>query len=165
MSFIIRDAREDDLPAFLAIYNAEVEGSTATMDLSPVTAEERRAWFFAHGTQSRPLLAAECDGETVGYASLSDFRPKAGYRPTAELSVYVARPFRGQGIGRALMTELLRRAKEEPSLHTVVSVITGENEGSMKLHESLGFRQVGRIPEAGYKMGRYIDMLFYEIRV
>ena len=161
----IRKAKLSDLEDLLDIYNYEVLGGVATLDIAPKTYEERKVWFFEHNTENRPLLVYEEEGRAVAYASLSEYRQKEAYKSTAELSVYVHHDFSGRGIATALLCEILEYAKRNDDIHTLVSVITGENEASKKLHEKFGFRFCGTVKEAAYKFGRYIDIDHYSLRV
>ena len=161
----IRTAIQSDLPALLDIYNYEVVNGTATLDLQPRTMEERQIWFDEHNTDNHPLIVAEIDGNAVGYATLSPYRTKEAYRSTVELSIYVHRDHRKQGIASALMEEILRMAREDERTHTVVSVITSGNEASTNLHKKFGFEWGGRIPEVGLKMGKYLAIDNYYLTV
>lgn len=103
----IRPAVQEDVREMMEIFNYEVRNSTASFAITEQSYEERLAWFRSHGGERHPLIAAEQDGRVAGYACLSDYRPYEAYKGTAELSVYVSRDFRRQGIGEALMRELL----------------------------------------------------------
>lgn len=155
---IIRKAEQRDLKELLDIYNYEVENGVATLDLKPKTAEQWQKWIDEHNVGNHPLIVAELDGKCAGYASLSGYREKEAYKSTVELSVYIAPDSRRQGIATALMEEILRLAKENEGIHTVVSVITSGNEASRKLHERFGFEFCGTIREVGEKFGRYLDI-------
>ena len=161
----IRYAEARDLQELLEIYNYEVINGVATFDLQPKTLEERRVWFEEHNMDHHPLIVAEVDGRVAGYASLSSYRPKEAYASTVELSVYVGEGYRRQGIAGALMKEILEQARADIRTHMVVSVITGENEVSMKLHEKFGFSFCGRVHQVGFKHGRYLDIVTYELLV
>ena len=162
---IIRKAQEKDILPLLDIYNYEVLNSTSTFDLNPKSEEQWRQWFFAHNTGNHPLIVAEIEGEVAGYASLSTYREKEAYKSTVELSVYVAVPFRRRGVATALMEEIIRMARDDSTIHTVVSVITGENAESKKLHDKMGFTFCGTIHEVGEKFGRYLSISNYELQV
>lgn len=162
---IIRKAQEKDILSLLSIYNYEVVNSTSTFDLNPKTEAQWREWFFAHNKGNHPLIVAEIDGVVAGYASLSTYREKEAYKSTVELSVYVAVPFRRKGVATALMEEIIIIAKNDSTIHTVVSVITGENEESKKLHDKMGFNFCGTIREVGEKFGRYLSISNYELQV
>ncbi len=159
----IRAAKREDLPALLEIYNAEVLQGTATFDLETKTPEQWEQWFEAHQGAGRLLLTAEMDGCAVGYATLSQYRDRKAYDSTAEVSVYVAANCRRQGVATALMEQLLSCAQAEPQLHLhlLVSVITGENEKSCRLHEKFGFVHSGTLPEVGRKFDRWLSVETY----
>lgn len=161
----IRRAEEIDLPELLAIYNYEVINGVATFDMRPKTLEERKRWFEEHNVGNHPLIVAEVDGRVAGYASLSPYRPKEAYASTVELSIYIGEGYRGQGVATTLMGEILEMAKEDENTHLVVSVITGENEASVKLHEKYGFTYCGTVHQVGFKHGRYLDIVTYELFV
>lgn len=162
---IIRTAEHRDIEALLDIYNYEVENTTATFDLNKKTIEQWTQWFECHNVGNHPLIVAEVDSVVAGYASLSTYREKEAYKSTVELSVYVRADFRRRGIATALMEEILRLAKEDAVTHTVVSVITSENEESQKLHEKFGFTHCGTIHEVGVKFGRYLSITNFELQV
>ena len=153
---IIRKARQEDLPSLLAIYNYEIEHGTATFDLNPKTLEERQKWFDLHSGGKYLLLTAEEDGRAVGYASLSPYREWEAYAQTVELSIYVDAAHRRKGIGDQLMQAIL---------DTVVSVITGDNEKSIRMHEKYGFKDCGRLKKVGMKFGRRLDVVNLQLFV
>ena len=158
----IRRARREDLKELLDIYNYEVLNGVATFDLNPKTMEEWEVWYNAHNVDNHPLIVAVRDGHVAGYASLSSYREKEAYRSTVELSVYVSPDYRRQGVAAALMEEILKLAKEDVSIHMVVSVITSGNEASKKLHKRFGFSFCGTIHDMGFKMGEYRSIDNYE---
>ncbi|MEY8356629.1 N-acetyltransferase family protein [Lachnospiraceae bacterium 54-53] len=162
---IIRIAEEKDLPALLDIYNYEVEHGLSTFDLNPKTMEERLAWYRAHNVGNHPLIVAEEDGKAVGYASLSSYRPKEAYAATVELSIYIDRDYRRRGIAGKLAVAILETAREREDIHTVISVITGGNEASIRLHELLGFVHCGTIREVGAKFGKMLDIENFQMMV
>lgn len=161
----IRKAVPADIPYLLEIYNFEVENGTATLDIDKKTLPEWEGWYYDHGTDNHPLIVCEVEGRVAGYATLSSYRHKQAYSSTVELSVYVSPDFRRRGVGEALTREIISMARENPSLHTVVSVITSGNEASVRLHEKLGFTYCGTIKEVGMKHGRYVDIDNYSLFV
>ena len=158
----IRTGRPEDAADLLEIMNYEITHNTATFDLQEKTPEEWQRWMERHGRDNHPLLVAEEDGRAVGYASLSPYREKEAYRTTVELSIYVHPDYRRRGIARVLMEAILAAAKQDPAIHTVVSVITGENAASIRLHEQMGFRCSGTLHAVGQKFGRWLDIVNYE---
>ena len=164
-SWSIRKAERKDLAALLNIYNYEVEHGVATFDLNPKSMEEWEAWFAHYNVDNHPLIVLEEAGVVAGYASLSPYREKEAYISTVELSVYVAPEHRDKGVAGALMKAILKLAREDETIHTVVSVITGGNAPSIRLHEKFGFAFGGTIREVGWKMGRYLDIDNYYLMV
>ncbi len=161
----IRVAQEQDLPSLLDIYNYEVLNGTATFDLEPKTLEERKVWFDAHNVGNHPLWVAEEEGRVIGYVSLSPYREKEAYAATVELSIYIDPGYRCRGVARRLMTEILAWARACEDIHTVVSVITGGNEASIRLHREFGFEDCGTLREVGEKFGRKLDIVNLQLMV
>lgn len=160
---VIRQAQEKDIPELTEIYNYEILNTTATFDMKPKTLEERRQWFLEHNIGNHPLFVAEEEGHVAGYASFSTYRSLEAYHETVELSVYVDRKFRRRGTARRLLEYILEWGRQREDIHMVISVITGENEVSLHLHEEFGFTCVGTIRQAGKKFGRYLDIVNYQL--
>ncbi len=161
----VRAAVQEDLSAIAAIYNDEVKNGTATFDIRPKPLSEWEFWFSRHNKNNHPLIVIEPGGKVAGYASLSPYRDKEAYAETTELSVYIAKDFRRKGFASALLSELIRQAKNDPRTHLIVSVITGGNEASIRLHEKFGFTFCGTIHEAGKKFGKFLSIDNYELIV
>lgn len=162
----IRKAEPRDLEPVLAIYNDEVVNGISNLDLHPKSLEQGREWFLRYNVENHPLLVAEAeDGHIAGYASLGRFREKEAYCSTVELSVYVARADRKHGVVTQLLREILEEARRDPNTHLVVSVITSVNRASIELHKKFGFVFCGRFHEVGTKMGHYVDIDNYELKV
>ena len=162
---IIRSIAKDDVFACLSIYNYEVEYGVATLDLEPRTLEEWREWYNAHSDEHHPIIVGTIDDVVVGYASLSPYRLKDAFKSTVELSIYIHKDYRGQGVATQLMERILEMAKEDTMLHNVVSVITAGNEESTKLPNRFGFIYCGLTPEVGFKHGKYQDTETYALLV
>ncbi len=162
---MIRIAERKDILALLEIYNYEVRNGVATLDINEKNSEQWTEWFNKHNIKNHPLIVMEEEGKIKGYASLSSYREKEAYASTVELSIYVHPDFRGQGVGAALMKEILEMAKNDCTIHTVVSVITSGNAVSEKLHDKFGFTFCGKIKEAGIKHGKFVDISNYQLIV
>ena len=143
----VRDARREDLPAILAIYNAAVPLRTATADLVPQEMPAREAWWEQRDHARRPVLVGEAHGRTVAWGAFTDFKPRAGYAPTAEVSVYVDPAFTGRGAGRAMLDALMARAGA-CGIDRVLALCFAHNEASLRLFRSRGFEAWGRLPDA-----------------
>jgi len=161
---IIRDATEADLPAILEIYNDAVANTTAIWNDTQVDLANRRAWFEARGARNFPVLVADMDGEVAGYVSYGDWRAFDGFRHTVEHSVYVHPDHRGAGLGRDMMRALIRVAGER-GVHVMIACVEAGNAASIRLHESLGFRNVGTFSEVGTKFGRWLDLTCLELKL
>lgn len=105
----VRDATAEDAAAIARIYNQGIEERQATLETQPRTPEERAAWLAAREAR-RPALVALVAGEVAGWASLNAFNPRAVYDHVADISVYVAREWRGRGVGSRLLKGLEERA-------------------------------------------------------
>ncbi|MHA7774920.1 GNAT family N-acetyltransferase [Roseibium sp. M-1] len=155
----IRNAEPGDIPALLAIYNQAVRETTAAWTNIEETLDDRLTWYEGRIRDGLPVLVALSDaGDVQGFASFGPFRPREGYRLTAEHSVYVDPGVHGRGIGALLLSELIGIAKVS-GLHLLVGVVDGENAASIALHRKLGFEVTGRLPEAGTKFGRWLDLV------
>lgn len=159
----IRPARPDDAEALRAIYNQAVETTTATLDTAGRTPQQQAAWMDAHNGDPYPALIAEMeDGSVVGYATLSPYNPKPGYRRTAENSVYVHQERRGLGIGQALLAALIADARARGFL-TLIALISADNEVSLRLHRKYGFGDVGVLRRVGRKFDRDVDVALLQL--
>ena len=144
-NMIIRDAVEADLPAIVEIYNATVPTRMVTAELEPTTVEARLPWFREHSPGQHPLWVAESEGRVIGWLDFKKFLPRAAYRRTAEISLYIDEKFRRRGMGQRLLEQAIARA---PSLGVtaLVGLIFGHNEPSLKLFQLLGFERWGFFP-------------------
>jgi phosphinothricin acetyltransferase len=154
----VRLATAGDAEAIREIYNAEVSGSTVTFDLVPRTLEEQRAWLADHAGAHPAIVAVDDGGAVVGFASLSPYKERPAYATSVENSVFVHRDHRGEGIGKALLTELVRLARDH-GFHTIIARIVGDNEASIRAHRAVGFELVGVEREVGRKFGRWLDVV------
>jgi L-amino acid N-acyltransferase YncA len=156
----LREARAADLEAVDRIYDHYVQTSTCTFQLEPAGLEAREAWFSSHGERC-PVLVAETDGTIVGWGSLSVYNAREGYRFTVEDSVYVDEAARGQGVGTALLRELIDRGRTLGH-HTILASIEAEQRASVRLHERFGFVEVGRMRQLGWKFDRWLDVVYMQ---
>lgn len=158
---MIRNATQQDLPAILKIYNDAIVNTTAVYDYKPHTLEDRQTWYEKKLNDGYPILVFEENNLVAGFASFGPFRAWPAYQYTIEHSVYVHKDFRGKHIGTALLQALLSLADKQ-GYATVVAGIDASNEGSRYLHEKLGFTYAGTIFKAGYKFGKWLDLVFYQ---
>ena len=158
----VRHATPEDLPGILDIYNEVIANSTAVYSVEPRTLEERRSWMEGRTRAGYPVLVAVGEDGVVGFASFGEFRGVwVGYRYSVEHTVHVRSDQRGKGIGTRLMQELLPLARAMGK-HVMVGGMDASNEGSIRMHERLGFEQMGTMPEVGRKFGRWLDLVFMQ---
>ncbi|WP_434631976.1 GNAT family N-acetyltransferase [Chromobacterium sp. CV08] len=157
----IRDATLEDLAAILDIYNEVIATTTAVYNDDPLTPGEFALWFQDRNAAGYPVLLAEENGRVLGFSSFGDFRVRPGYRFTVEHSVHLTADARGKGIGTALVQALIPRA-QALGKHTMLGAVDADNEGSIRFHEKLGFVQVGRLPQVGFKFGRWLDLIYLQ---
>lgn len=163
MSVTVRNAIREDLPAMLDIYNDAVLHTTATFDVREQTMKQREAWFQKYGGKY-PLIVAEVEGHVAGYCHLSPFREKEAYARTVELSIYIANTFRGRGLGKLLLDNILTRARDLGH-HAIIAGITGGNDVSVRMHKKFGFEFVGTFKEVGHKFGEWQSVHFYQLTI
>ena len=158
----IRDAKDEDLPQILAIYNEVIATSTAVYATEPVALAERADWFAQRRRLGFPVLVA-AEGEAVlGFASFGEFRGAwAGFRHSVEHSVHIRADARGRRIGAQLVEALFPRATALGK-HVMIGAVDAANAGSIRFHERLGFAAVGRFPEVGRKFDRWLDLVFLQ---
>ena len=161
MNTAIRLATTADLAAIREIYNYYVERSTCTFQLEPDTEDERLAWF-QNRSPAHPVTVAEIGGEVVGWGSLSTWNKRAAYARTVEGSIYIRHDVHRRGLGRALLVDLIERAKQLGH-HTIIGGACTEQAASLALQQALGFQQVGVFREVGYKFGRCLDVAYSQL--
>lgn len=160
---LVRRAAEADLPAIAAIYAEAVRAGTGSFELeAPDVAEMTRRWR-KRVSKGFPYLVGVRDGAVVGYAYAGRYRTSAAYRFLLEDSIFIAPEARRTGVGRALLTELIRLC-EDLGYRQMIALIAGaaENPSSVGLHDQLGFRQVGVIEGSAFKHGRWIETVLMQ---
>jgi len=156
----LRDAEPRDLAAIAEIYAHHVLHGTGTFEEAPpdeAGMAERLRRVQSAGCAW--LVAEDGAGRVLGFAYFAPYRDRSAYRFTAENSVYVREDVRGQGVGKALVAALLERAAARGFRQMVAVIGDSENVGSIGLHLSLGFRQVGVLRSVGLKFGRWLDVV------
>jgi L-amino acid N-acyltransferase len=162
---IIHCAVDRHATPILAIFNDAIVHSTALYDYKPRTPEMMVTWFETKAKGSFPVIGIENDsGELMGFASYGTFRAWPAYKYSVEHSVYIDLRYRGRGLGKRLLRELIAAAQAQ-DYHTLIGVIDSSNEVSIRLHESVGFQLCGTIRESGFKFGRWRDIVIYQLLV
>jgi L-amino acid N-acyltransferase len=150
-------------PEILAIFNDAILNSTALWEYKTRTLDTMKIWFETKAIGNFPVIGAlDNNGQLLGFASYGTFRAWAAYKYSVEHSVYIRADQRGKGLGKALLRELINKAKAQ-NVHTLIGAIDVDNKGSIALHEKMGFEYAGTLKQAGYKFGRWLDFVFYQI--
>jgi L-amino acid N-acyltransferase YncA len=153
---ILRAAAANDAAALAAIYGPYVTDSIVSFETEPPDAAEMRRRIESGGGLY-PWLLAEAEGEAIGYAYASPFRPRAAYRFTVETTVYCRPGNGGRGLGTRLYGRLLAIVRDQ-GFAQAIGAITLPNLASVGLHEKLGFRHIGTYERVGYKLGEWHDV-------
>ncbi|NDR58930.1 GNAT family N-acetyltransferase [Aliiruegeria sabulilitoris] len=159
---LVRDSAPGDLPAIQKIYAYEVLHGLATFEEVPPSAEELGTRRLAVIEMGLPHLVAEREGEVLGYAYAGLYRPRPAYRNTVEDSVYVSETARGQGVGRALLAELVARCEAGWRRQMIAVIGNSANRGSIELHRALGFEEIGTLKAVGFKHGQWVDTVYMQ---
>ena len=162
VSLHIRPATPTDAEALAFIYGHHALHGTGTFEEEAPSVEEMADRFAKVRARGWPWLVAEQDGQIVGFAYAGQFRDRAAYRFCGEDSVYIHPDHQGAGIGRSLLDALLV-ASAQAGFERIIAVIgDSANLGSIRLHERAGFEHCGKLDKAGFKFGRYLDVVFMQ---
>jgi len=164
----VRDADGDDAAAICALYNATVSTTTVAWTEEHESVATRQEWLRTQRAAGNPVLVAEAqaqaEADVIAFASYGEFRNATkwpGYRFTVEHTIHVDATHQGAGVGGALLEALVERATAA-GLHAMIGAIDGGNDGSIRFHERHGFVAVARLPEVGFKFGRWLDLVLVQ---
>jgi phosphinothricin acetyltransferase len=157
----IRLATPDDWPRVIAIYNQAVAEPFCTADTEPATLASRGDWLAQHQDERYPIFVAEVDRCIAGWCSLSPWRPgRKALETTAEISYYIDRDHRGQGLGSNLLQHALDVCPGFGFSH-LLAILLDRNSGSLALLERFGFVRWGHLPEIARFAGGSCGQLIY----
>lgn len=159
---MIRPSGDGDVPAITEIYAHHVCHGTGTFEIdppSPIDMRTRREDVLSKGL---PWLVAEDAGQVVGYAYCNWFKPRPAYRYSAEDSIYLAPNVNGKGLGRLLLAELCAQAQRAGIRKLIAVIGDSSNAGSIGVHRTVGFRDVGVLRACGWKFDRWLDVVLME---
>jgi phosphinothricin acetyltransferase len=158
MDVEIKSMAAGDWESVRAIYKEGIDSAQATFETEPPSRED---WEASHHPFAR--LVARAGGRVIGWAALAPVSRRPCYGGVAEVSVYVSAGFRGQGIGRQLLEELVRQS-EHAGIWTLQGATFPENTASLRLQRACGFRVVGRREAIGRRDGVWRDTVITERR-
>jgi phosphinothricin acetyltransferase len=157
----IRNVNLTDAAQIAEIYNYYIKNTHQTFETEPLSAEEMRE-RISEIVADYPYVVAEEDGEIYGYAYAAQFKMRQAYEYSAEVSIYVKADAKQKGIGTRLYEKLFEELRQT-DIHALIAGISLPNDGSVKFHEKLGFEKVARFREVGYKLGRWVDVGYWEL--
>lgn len=163
MEQVIRVAKESDAEAIAEIYCPLVESSPITFEVAVPGLEDFKSRIREIGDRF-PWLICEVNQQVVGYAYGSPYRAREAYRWSAEASIYVGREFQRKGIASALYQKLFS-ALAIQGYRNVYAGITLPNTASVYLHRSIGFEEIGVFKKAGYKLGAWHDVSWWQLKL
>lgn len=148
--------------AILEIFNDAILNTTALYEYEPRNLQVIEQWFTDKQTQGFPIIGAFSEtGDLMGFASYGRFRPYPAFNTTVEHSIYVNKPYQGQGIAKQLLRELIKIATDNKA-HVMIAAIDADNHASIRVHQQLGFQLSGTLPQVGFKFERWLDLLLYQ---
>lgn len=157
----IRKVELADAEKIAEIYNYYIQNTHHTFETEPVSADEMRE-RIAGVTEHYPFLVAEADDEVFGYAYAAQFKMRQAYEYAVELSIYVQNSAKQKGIGTKLYTRMFDELAETHA-HVIIAGIALPNDSSVRFHERLGFSKVAHFREIGYKLGRWVDVGYWQM--
>lgn len=161
---LVACTHERHAPAILDILNEAILTSTALYDYQPRPLSSMATWFANKERGGFPVIGIEnAAGQLLAFGSYGTFRAFPAFKYTVEHSVYVHKDHRGQGLGKQVMQAVIAEARQRGDVHALVGAIDASNAGSVALHVGLGFQRVGTLPQVGFKFGRWLDLVFYQL--
>lgn len=158
---IVRRVKPGDAAPIAEIYNFYVTNTHHTFETEAIDIAEMQK-RIADASENYPYFVAENGGEIVGYAYAAQYKSRAAYKHSAEVSVYVKNALKQKGIGRALYEKLFAEISQT-DIHALVAGIALPNRASIKLHERFGFEKTAHFREIGFKFGGWIDVGYWEL--
>lgn len=161
---MIRRALISDADAVARIYNHYIRNTFVTFEETQLSAREMAARIEELDAASLPWLVMEHDEQVIGYAYASKWKGRCAYRYSVESTVYLDPAHAGQGRGTALYTALFAALRDN-GMHIVIGGIALPNAASVALHEKLGMQKVAHFQEVGFKLARWIDVGYWQMKL
>ncbi|MCI9608326.1 MAG: N-acetyltransferase [Muribaculaceae bacterium] len=158
---VIRPVSPSDTDQISEIYNSYITNTTVSFETTPLSTA-RMAQRIAEISAANPYLVATAGNRILGYAYVHPWKERPAYFKTAETTIYLSPQAQHAGIGSALMKHLILLCRQS-NLHTLIACITAENTASCRFHEKLGFEKTSHFKQVGYKFGRYLDVIDYQL--
>ncbi|MDM5188724.1 N-acetyltransferase family protein [Bacillus sp. DX4.1] len=160
----VRDAKMSDLSNIVDIYNSTISSRMVTADTESVTVMSREQWFYEHSPSFRPLWVIEDQGEICGWVSFQSFYGRPAYNGTAEISIYIHQDFRGKGVGKYIMQQVIDTCPRL-GIKTLLAFIFAHNEMSLHLFSSFRFEKWAHLPKVAELDGIERDLIILGKRI
>ncbi|HQU86479.1 MAG TPA: N-acetyltransferase family protein [Pyrinomonadaceae bacterium] len=157
----IRKVELADAEQIAEIYNYYIQNTHQTFETDPLSGDEMRR-RIVNIIENYPYFVAELDGEVCGYAYATQFKMRTAYAYAVELAIYVKNAAKQKGIGTHLYNRLFDELSETDA-HAIIAGIALPNDPSVRFHERLGFSKVAHFREVGYKLGRWVDVGYWQM--
>ena len=157
----IRQVEPSDAKQIAEIYNFYVQNTHHTFETEPVSFEEMHN-RIGEIIENYPYFVAEENEGILAFAYATKYKPRSAYKHSVEVSVYVKIGIKGKGFGTKLYEKLFEELKQS-DFHAIIAGIALPNEASIKLHERFGFEKVAHFREVGFKLGKWIDVGYWEL--
>jgi L-amino acid N-acyltransferase len=158
---MIRQARRADIPQIALLWNAIIRDTVITFNPQEKSEREVGSTILSRARQGHPFLVSVQGGQVLGFATYAQFRAGLGYARTMEHSINLAPAARGLGLGRLLLGALEEHAAAR-GIRAMVGAVTADNDASLRFHAALGYSEVGRMPQVGWKFGRFHDLVLMQ---
>ena len=162
MNVSIRQAKEKDISRILEILNHEISNSTVVYHYHERTFEQQFNWYKKKLEDKMPVIVAERENYVIGFGTYGIFRPWEAYKFSLEHSIYTDENFRGLGVGKLVMTELISLAKKE-GYHSMIAGVDDTNKKSVEFHKNFNFKEIGTFKEVGFKFNKWLDLTFMQL--
>ena len=158
-----RTIENNDIDRVLEIYNFYIENGTANFEETSFSYKDFKNLSQNTLNSNLPFIVAEIDKKIIGFAYLSSFRNKSGYRHSFENSIYIDKKFIGKGIGYSLLHQLIKSSLKNSKIKTIIAVIGGKNtEASIRIHKKNGFKIVGTLKKVGFKNNQWLNSVYMQ---
>jgi L-amino acid N-acyltransferase YncA len=160
LDLVIKEAKLEDLDAIRVIYNHGIEDRLATLEMETKDQSYMIDWFSKHQGRYK-VLVAETEGMIVGWGSLNLYNNRCVYDGVADLSLYIARDYRGKGVGGRLLSSLEDAAKDN-GFHKILLFTFPFNQLGQGLYRNKGYREVGVFKNQGILDGEFVEVMAME---
>lgn len=158
---MVRPVKTSDAESICSIYNTYVENTRATFEEEVLSVKDMKA-RIENITQRYPWVVYEKEDKVVGYTYATQWKERSAYRHSVEIGIYVESNYLGIGIGTELNKALIAKLRDQ-KIHCVIAGIALPNPASIALFEKIGFEKVAHFKEVGYKLGRWVDVGYWEL--